>query len=106
VVATNGERHLAESIALGDDRALRGNRVLGLDAARELLTVEFRSVDRYDFEDELIVTDPQPLVDYANSAIRLGGDPALVDVLERRIRTHLENGPVHVSVHPGVLIAR
>lgn len=106
VVSTNGPRHLAELIALGDKRTLRGSRVLGLDAAEELLRSVFTTVDRHSLTDELVITEPEPLIDYVRSTISLGSEPKAAAALEDRIRETLETGPFVVTIDPGVLIAR
>jgi SAM-dependent methyltransferase len=106
VVSTNGPRHLAELIELGDRRVLRGSRTLGLDRAGELLSSVFGSVERHDFIDELVVTEVGPVIAYLHSTISLGGDPSAVALVERRVHEALARGPLVLTVHPGALLCR
>jgi SAM-dependent methyltransferase len=106
IISTNGPDHLAELIALGDNRVTRGSRVLGLDAAAELVGTIFHSVNRYEFTDHLVISEPEPLISYVRSTISLGGDPVAVARTEQRIREHVATGPFRVTVQPGALICR
>jgi len=106
IVSTNGPRHLAELIALGDERTMRGSTVLGLDAAEHLLRAVFTTVERHSLTDELVITEPDPLIDYLRSTISLGSEPEATAALEQRVRETLESGPFVLTIDPGVLIAR
>lgn len=106
VVSSNGPRHLTELIELGDNRVLRGSRMLGLDRVAELLSAAFDSVERHDFIDDLVVTEPEPVVAYLRSTISLGGDLNAVAVAERRVHEALAAGPLLTTVHPGALLCR
>jgi SAM-dependent methyltransferase len=106
VISTNGAEHLAELIALGDNRMMRGSRVLGLDAAADLLASVFDSVERYEFTDRLVIPDPEPIIDYVHSTISLGGDPFAAARTEQRIRERVAIQPFVVTVQPGVLLCR
>jgi SAM-dependent methyltransferase len=106
IVSTNGPQHLAELIALGDDRVLRGSRVLGLEAAAELMGSVFDSVEQHVFTEQMTVPEPEPLIAYVRSTTSLGGDPAATARTERRIRDEVAAKPIVVTVQPCALICR
>jgi len=106
VVSTNGPRHLTELVELGDDRALRGSRVLNMDAAEALLGEVFARAERHDMLDVLEVTEAEPLVAYVRSTISLGGNAETAAAVEARIREIVAAGVFRLTVDAGVLLAR
>ena len=107
VISTNGPRHTAELMSLGDTRVLRGTTILPLDRAEELATGVFDFVERHEFPDELVVTEAEPLVAYLQSTISLGGDPAAMAAAAERVRERVaRDGSLTVTVEPGALVCR
>jgi SAM-dependent methyltransferase len=106
VVSTNGPRHFEELAVLSDTR-MRGSQAFGLDRAAEMLGRVFSRVERHDFIDELIVSDPEPVISYLRSTISLGADPATLAEAERQVRQEISShGSFRITAAPGALICR
>jgi hypothetical protein len=73
----------------------------------KMLASVFSRVERHDFIDELVVTDPEPVVAYLRSTISLGADPATLAQAERQVREEIaRHGSFRITAAPGALICR
>jgi SAM-dependent methyltransferase len=81
---------------------------MDLDAGAELLAGIFGPVERHDFAGDLLVPDPEPVLDYVRS-MRLTqslADPdSLVAAVARRIAAGGE-GPIRIGTRAGCLLCR
>jgi SAM-dependent methyltransferase len=112
---TGGERHLAELYALvqkfDPEVAADGWYLEPLDFTLEngqsQLSAWFNSVQLLHYEDALVVTQAEPLVDYILSTVRLGlGEERRQDLLEY-IQAQLDasGGAIHITKEGGMFIA-
>ncbi|HZY40524.1 MAG TPA: methyltransferase domain-containing protein [Anaerolineae bacterium] len=114
-LATNGERHLAE---LDDLTRLfepntdfgfgqRAHEMFSIDTGGDEVRQWFASVEVRRYDDALIVTEVQPLVDYILSMV----DPVVAAQRRAELTAFVERelqvkGAIHITKDSGVFIAR
>ena len=108
--ATNGEVHLREYFQLvadflGTERR-RPQMQFTLENGTQQLACAFVQVQRFDFDDALVVTEAEPLVAYAMSGMLgkeiIGRENALRDFVAHRIA---RDGAIHITKAAGLFVA-
>jgi ubiquinone/menaquinone biosynthesis C-methylase UbiE len=114
--ATNGDRHLQEIHQLMARFGFQSNEYLDgfvgvrgytLESAVEQLHVSFKHVEMHRYDDEILLTEPQPLIDYI-----LSFPIQLTDERLQALKTFIEvelsqrGGQLSITKDMGVLIAR
>ena len=109
--STNGANHLLELHQLLQQvdpaySPAKAASLFGLENGVEILSTVFINVQCYRFEDNLVITEAQPLLDYiASMHFGLAGNP--LDKLEAIIRQEIElQGAFRISKEPGLFKAR
>jgi SAM-dependent methyltransferase len=106
-VATNGCKHLHQLWALLAEHGVQAPQPghgLGFESGAELLSRYFLDVKTHRFEDHLVVTEVEPLVDYVKSLRRAP------DGVVARVASHIEHridldGAFLLSKDTGILVA-
>ncbi len=113
--AANGQDHMAELWAMvlqaaGADRgANRSELHFGLENGGEQLAAWFTHVERRDYPDSLLVTEPEPLIAYAASSELWGvqGDAAATRLLAEHVQQRLASeGVIRITKNSGMFVAR
>jgi SAM-dependent methyltransferase len=86
---------------------IRAATRFGLENGCEMMRAEFHAVECRRYDDSLVITESQPLIDYFNSTRR--GERATAEQMAA-LRTHLESeiaahGAIHMTKNTGLLIA-
>lgn len=115
VVGLNGRDHLRElrvlidaALAeLGHEVAMARSEVLRLEEGEALLASAFGSVSRHDFTSELVLLEPQPVLDYVRSSAvsHVVADPGQLAAAIARLLPLGNGQPFRVRTHSGCLIA-
>ncbi len=114
-LATNGQRHLAEldelirrfdpTIRIGWDQ--RAHDMFSLDTGSAEVQQVFSAVEIRRYDDNLIVTEAAPLVDYilsmATPEVAAQRRAALTAFIEHELQLH---GAIHITKDSGVFIVR
>ena len=123
VVCTNSESHLREFDSLLDESATAvtgdEHRAIGmllvthtLENGAPVLEAAFGTVERHDFVSELVVTDVEPLVNYAASMRAFLSDrddevAAILDEVRRRAQARIDrDGAFRIRTHSGCFVCR
>ncbi len=108
--ATYGENGIAAYIAkLLSDYGVEdlSSKSFTLQNGAEILGRHFQSVDRYDYEDALAVTEPDDMIDYLYSLSGMSNIGNIERPVLRRILTdHMENGILYVPKEYGMFVCR
>ncbi len=119
LVVLNGSDHFAElrdlvnmaaaDIGMAADAGWAEGRAGGpgliLEAGAELLGSVFGSIFQHDFVGELVVPDPQPVLDYVAS-MRFTQSLAEPSALLAALSARLPGGSVTITTHCGALVCR
>lgn len=108
-LSTKGETHLKELYALLDDvlddaPAYPKHHRFSLDNGATQLAEVFENVQRYEFHDSLLVTEAEPIVEFATSGMYF--DPSEKETLRNRVKEKLSNGPIEIQKDTGLFVAQ
>jgi len=109
---TIGEKHMEELAFLVKDfdpqfRDSLDTSEIGftLESGAAQLKAFFSHVERYRYEDKLVVTQAEPLIDYVLSSVRLGGyspqRPAFAAFVKQRMQS---SGEIHITKDSGLFV--
>lgn len=112
-VATNGEDHMREYDALvlqvlpGAETVSRGSKNFSLQNGADQLSPWFPNVSLHTYEDALVITEAEPLVQYLQSmAGKMDLDEVKIESFKNLVDAQLKDkGAIHVTKSPGLFKA-